>query len=84
MRRRGVHFCAGARCRAALYGAADSGDQEGGAPPATTEPQLTEVDVQKTLEDAGVKVGGLTGGVAPIGDVDLYLSPNGDACKRKE
>ncbi|KAK9819516.1 hypothetical protein WJX74_003191 [Apatococcus lobatus] len=53
-------------------------------PPDPEDAKLAEVDVRGTLEDAGVKVGGLTGGVAPIGDVDLYLSPNGNARKRKE
>ena len=44
-------------------------------------PKLAEVDVRGTIEDAGVKLGGLTGGVAPLGDVDLYLNPNADSRK---
>ncbi len=44
-------------------------------------PKLAELDVRSTIEDAGVKLGGLRGGVAPLGDVDLYLNPNGDARK---
>ena len=48
------------------------------------DPKSVEYDVRGTLEDAGVKLGGLTGGVAPLGDVDLYLNPNGDSRKRKD
>lgn len=55
--------------------------QAKGCCPDPEDSKLADHDTMGTIKDAGVKIGGLTGGVLPLGDVDSYLNPYADARK---